>query len=267
MSLLEKFPAMKLVWLAAAAFCVMPVAGALIDWEDGIWTHGGPAQTGYGAGQASGSTSDGGVNVTVSYQAFGTAVLSHSGLGGAQPQVRADFNGGVTDGALSLGIQSDRNTGLLANYGLFTIVFSAPVNLLSFIVGDVDTSTTAGTPWQDYVAVAGRLGGAGGTPRTTTYATSSTNTSQAYLGLNGVSGTAAASNSSNAGEVGVSFSGTIDFLQIYYLQGPLAGVAAAQHGIYLPDISFSAATSVPEPGTFLLLGAGLIALGLFGRRR
>lgn len=49
--------------------------------------------------------------------------------------------------------------------------------------------------------------------------------------------------------------------------GPVLAVQIVDGGVDPPAQNFSAANNVPEPGTFLLVGLALIALGLFGRKK
>jgi hypothetical protein len=253
------------VLMLVAALTPGAAGAGIVDWEDGTWTFGGTDYTGW---QTPGSstyspaspytgTTAGGL-VTVKWSTVGSAVGFHASLGGNQPQVRTDFNGGGTDGALSVAASADNgNSGGLTNYVQLTVEFALPVDLGSFVIGDVDRS--GGSSWQDFVGVEGSLGGSSVTP---SYITSTTNTAATFAGLNGVKGTGSAPNDGATGNVIADFGGDIDTFTFYFMQGPDVS-GNSQHGVWLPDFSF---TEVPEPGTLFLYGVGFTAIGLLRRK-
>jgi hypothetical protein len=246
------------------------VGATLIDWEDGTWVHGGVTQTGYLAGSLSGTTNAG--TVTVTWANFGTSTGYYASMGGTQPRVRTDFNGISDDGALAFGTSGGRNTVAsgVVNYSQMIITFSTPVNINSFIIGDVDRSSpaTGSGSWEDFLYVEGRLGGPAGTLRSTLYTTSPAyNTIATYLGLYGVRGNSSdASSTTDVANVGVAFDQEVTYIRLLYFQGP--GVpGSGNHRIWFRDLDYSVDLSTPEPSTFLLAGIGLAALGLAARKR
>lgn len=247
--------------LLCAALTVSPSAWAtVIDWEDGLWDNGSGYNTGYDNGAASGLTNGGFVSVT--WDEFGTATGNHSSLGGAQPQVRTDFNGSSTDGALSIGTAGDNNSGTRQNYVTLTIAFGGPVDILSLIIGDVDRD--GASSWEDFVGVEAFYNAA---PVTTTYAINPGPTSRHALdtmfGLPGVRGNNGdVAFSSDEGNVGVTFDGPVNLIRIYFHQGS-GTTGSSQHGVWLQDIEY---TGVPEPSTWAMALGGLALLAL-GRKR
>jgi hypothetical protein len=249
----------------------LPVAvqATLIDWEDGTWVHNGVTRTGYLNGSLSGSTNGG--TVTVTWSNFGTADGQFSTMGGTQPTVRTDFNGAATDGALAFGTSGGRNTAAtgLVNYSQMIITFSVPVDINSFVIGDVDRSstTTGSRSWEDFIYVEGRLGGPTGTLRNTLYTTSPAyNTLATYLGLNGVRGhTGDVPGETDLANVQIAFNQEVTYIRLLYFQGP--GVpGAGAHRIWFRDIDYTVDTSVPEPSGFFLGGIGLATLVLHSRK-
>lgn len=257
---------MKRIRLSACALGLLgliatPASATFVDWEDGNWLHGLNNFVGYQGGQSSGSTNAG--SVQVQWNNFGTSTGNHGGLGGQQPRVSAAFNGTATDGALSIGTGTDKNTAALLNYSTLTIFFAGPVNLLDFVMGDVDRLTT----WQDFVAVEGRLGGAAGTLRTTNYTTSpARNVLASQFGLSGVKGSNGdVAGTSDAANIEVAFNDDVDFIRIFFFQGPDV-TGNSQHGVWLRDLEYEEVAQVPEPATFGLIGLGLVAIAFIRRR-
>jgi len=251
------------VFAMLGAMCLAPaVPATVIDWEDGTWDHGSGNQTGYSSGSASGTTNDG--NVTVDWAEFGTATGNHTGLGGAQPRVRTDFNGSSLDGALSIGTAGDNNAGTRQNYVTLTVAFSTSVEILEFLLGDVDRGGAAS--WEDFIGVEGRIGGESGTLVTTVYAINPASPNRHTLvtmfGLDGVRGSNGdVTFDSDAANVGVSFVGRVDFIRLFFHQGT-GTTGTSQHGVWLRDISYD----VPEPATWALAGAGFALLLAFKRQ-
>lgn len=254
--------ALTLFLLLSAALLVAPPATAtVIDWEDGSWDNGFGSNLGYDGGAASGTTNSG--FVTVDWDEFGTATGIHGSLGGAQPQVRTDFNGSSTDGALSIATAGDNNSGTRQNYVTLTISFADAVNLFSMILGDVDRGGS--TSWEDFIGVEGFQGA---TQRTTTYSINPGPTNRHTLanmfGLDGVRGNNGnVAFDSDEANIGVTFDGPVDLIRIYFHQG--SGTSgAAEHGVWLRDIEYE--STVPEPGTWAMALGGL-ALLVLGRKR
>ncbi len=241
-----------------------------IDWEDGQWTHGATNYTGFqqptvvpGVGVwYEGTTLSG--DVTVEWTRFGTASGFHSGIGGIQPRVSPLFAGAGTDGAISLGTSGDSNAAALNNYVALRIAFIQAVNVLPFVIGDVDRTSPEGTSWEDFIAVTAMNGAA---PVPVSYTTSpGANTLHTRFGLSGVLGTDIVANDAEGGNVIVTPTGPMTSLTIYFLQGP-NGTGGAAHGVWMRDIEYNPAAEVPEPGTLTLLAAPLALFMLRTRRR
>jgi hypothetical protein len=245
------------LWLPAVAAIVFVPAthGAMIDWEDGLWDHGSGFNMGYDSGAVTGLTNGGFVGVT--WSTFGAATGLHSSLGGAQPQVRTDFNGSSTDGALSVATAGDNNAGTRQNYVALTISFATAVNVLNLIVGDVDRGGS--TTWEDFIAVEGFLGA---TLRNTVYSINPGPVNRHELatmfgvaGVRGNNGNVAFD--SEEANVGIGFDGPVDVLRLYFHQGS-GTTGANEHGVWLRDIEY--AEAVPESGTWALMVGGLLGL-------
>jgi hypothetical protein len=247
----------------------LSAAPIVIDWEDGLWQHGATTYTGWqqpGAAPAAntgvyrGSTAGG--QIVVEWRRFGTANGVHSSIGNVMPAVNGGtgatvFNGASDDGALGIGTGGDANSNALANYVKLSIWFDMTVDVIPFVIGDVDDASA----WQDFVAVEGSLGGV---QRVTSYAIGANQANHTRLGKAGVLGinNFNAENGSEAANVTVGFDGAVDRIDVYFLQGP-QGAAASAHGIWMRDLE---GTGTPEPATSLLITLPLGALLLLSRR-
>lgn len=256
------------VLVCFAALCAQ-AAPMRVDWEDGQWKHGVTDYTGYqqptivpGVGVPySATTLSGGV--TVDWTRFGTATGVHSGIGGIQPRVSALFAGAGTDGAISLGTSGDSNSAALTNYVALRIAFTQAVNVLPFVIGDVDRTSPTGTDWEDFIAVTALDGAA---PVAVSYTTSpAANTLHTRFSLSGVLGTRNVANNEEGANVTVNPSGPVTSLMIYFFQGP-NGIGGSAHGVWMRDIEYNPAKEVPEPGA-LTLGAAPWAYFFLRARR
>jgi hypothetical protein len=256
--------------VVAVALCLLAgstqvASAALVDWAEGTWEFGGPSVTGWVAPSSSqiaeasaytGSTLAGFVGA--SWYTAGSAVASHGGLGGIQPRLSTTFNGGQgTLGVLSVGANNDSNgddpSVAPANYVILTLTFANPVDVTRFVIGDVDRGGS--TSWEDFIAVEGKLWGSG---VGTVYGTAAGNNETLTFGsLAGVHGTASVSNGTTDGNVSVGFSGAVDEISFYFMQGPITG--SSQHGVWIEDIEFS---EVPEPRAGMLVAVGLLLVGI-----
>ncbi len=251
-----------------AAFC--QAAPVWIDWEDGEWTHGVTTYIGFqqptavpGVGVPYSATTSGGA-VQVQWIRYGTATGVHSGIGGIQPRVSTTFAGASTDGAISMGTSGDYNPSAMNNYVALQIAFTQAVNVLPFIIGDVDRTSATGTSWEDFIAVTA-INGAAAVPVTYT-PSPSYNTPHTRFGLAGVLGIASAVNTSDQGNVAIAPSGPITQLIVYFMQGP-NGAGGNAHGIFIRDIGYEPVQEVPEPGTAVLSAAALIGFVLVYTKR
>lgn len=266
----ESLPALRPVVCAifAASFC--HAAPVWIDWEDGQWTHGVTTYIGFqqptalpGVGTPYVATTNGG-NVLVQWIRYGTATGAHSGIGGIQPRVSAAFAGASTDGAISMGTAGDYSPSAMNNYVALSIAFTQAVNVLPFVIGDVDRTSTTGTAWEDFIAVVANNGAA---PVPVAYTRSpSYNALHTRFGLAGVLGTASALNTSDQGNVVIGPSGPITQLIVYFMQGP-NGTGGSAHGVFIRDIGYEPVQESPEPGTALLSGVTLCGFLMIYARR
>jgi hypothetical protein len=247
----------------AVLLCPVGALADTINWDQGNW-NGGTAN-GYTSGSATGTTTGGAVSVQ--WTLFGTADGTHGGLGGVQPRVLNTVGAtGVGNGVLTLATSGDRSVGSLSNYATFEFNFAGPVNLANGALTIQDVDFASVSSWQDFVAVQAFNGVS---PVAVTYSTLAAHSLTTQFGLAGVKGISPVPNSGVGeanGNVGVNFGGTVDRIVIYYLQGPdLTSGTGGDHGVWLKDVTYTAA--VPEPSTWISLGLGMISLGALKLRR
>jgi hypothetical protein len=260
-----------------------------INWGADTWDHssfgGSAGQVGWDKNEQGvwgGSSTYGPLTATVQVSSFGTANSRHTAFS-PPPSVGStedylvisprpvdgvpEFNGldNSTMPALVFGSVSDYNNlaGSLTNYSLLNFSFSSAVTA-TFILGDVDRLTS----WIDLISVRAF---SGGNLVTTLYTPNLTGLGTPYNQLldtnffpgtnDSVTGiTGDAGNATADGEVGISFAGPVDSIDVYYWNGVSS---ASEHGVYLRQNSFQ---FVPEPNVAVLLGLGGLLVG-FSRFR
>lgn len=247
--------------LAFATLVNSVQADPVVNWGAGLWSNGGPVQTGYGNGWTSGTSVTDGVEVDVAWTNHGASGVN---TGTENLTVSTVLSGGSGIPSLRLQQTGDANgANPFTKYTTLTLTFDSSVTLASaFTLYDVDKSS--GGSWTDYIVVNAYLGGVNGTLLTTTYTTTINNqVITAYGNPPGVQGLNDIPSDSSAANVGIQFSGAFDTIVITFAQAPSQN-AAASHGIGISNIAL---TAVPEPGTWALVTAAGMGVIFLRRRR
>ena len=184
-------------------------------------------------------------------------VVTITTVGGTQGVTRSQL--GNYNNALNMNIPATRNSGTLMTVNIALTGYSMVA--ASFSLLDVDTSET-GAPfagWQDRITLLGANAGTTLTPVNTGYATVS------GMVTTGVNGNVV--NTSNLGNVAVAEAGTLNAIRMTFGPGPSDQFGQNQR-FGLTNIAISDVELLtPEPGTNVLLGAGLLLIGAWAHRR
>ncbi|NEO84154.1 MAG: hypothetical protein F6J87_07865 [Spirulina sp. SIO3F2] len=250
------------------------------NFDNGNWTHGNQTSVGWLDGATSGSTTVGGITLSVNSTVFGGAQANENNLRDTTSQGTIGFRlGNEQDTAIYRG-------GNLSAYQRLDFEFSTAVNLGDFIIGDIDTNDLA-TGFVDAVAVEGFNGSAGaigtGLGAVYSFAQQTTLTTESIATENGEIDFVVRdveqfglqnSRSVDTDDAYISFDSPIRSFSIYYFNDALRknGVEsiAGNQAVNLFEgngvSGFTATEAAPEP--FSMIGGGLaLALGGLARRR
>jgi hypothetical protein len=253
---------MLCAWAVLAV--AQPARAEIVSFYNSQWDHGSGPQTGWSDGATTGTSTAGGVNVTVTASTHGSAT-PEPGMYMANVDDAPNFAGfGVGQDS------SNANNGSsLLNYVRLDFEFSQAVQIDSFTVTDIDRTSFLGVPglvgYWDVVAAEGFVDGLGsiGSGVAAEYALSG-DTFLDEVNLYGLSAVRADTGGNGQqdpeNEAVFNFGSTsVTAFSIYYWNNTPALFGASRQIIGLGDVSFQAA-SVPEPASLACCLIGLLML-------
>lgn len=266
---------LQLIVSACAVVAVaQPTQAAMVSFYDSLWDHGSGPQAGWSDGATSGTTSVGGVNVTV----------TSSAVGGSTP-VNGMHMSNIDDAPnfVGFGLVQDpseaNNSGSLSNYLRLDVAFSRAVILDPVAITDIDRTMpffglvdVAG--YWDVVAVEGFVGGLGavGTGLAAQYSLTGNDLEQiSRYGLSALRAESGGNGQQDpANQAEFDFGATeIRAFSLYYWNNGTTTDAAPRQIIGVGDVHFQVAQT-PEPASLACCLLGALMLGgvrLIGRRR